>query len=559
MAEVATTQRAYTLRLQGVDKHDNSWRDALWATHEAVNRGAKVFGEWLLTLRGGLDHRLADDGGIGQRKQRRILLALSWLSVEDCHGASQNDSLIVARGTDATDCRSDQLKAALNLILLRRGLDETEAGEWVADCQPSISAAIRDDAVWVNRSLAFDSVVERCPGLDRDEAWDFLTPFFVSSDAYFKSIVSDSEEGTEEKSAKKAEKAKDLVQKAGGWLSSRMGTGKGADFSAMAVAYDSIAKWAASANACARAWKPSPRLAQELHGLSPKGTGSNAVLSVISGPGYKSATINYVRKIDDLPLVQPEHLTELASLAAQDADKCRNKSGGKGSRPYSTLMLREVEAVCGYSYLQAEGPSRHREFSVMLDHAARRVNVAHSWIKNAEAERREFEEDAQRIGRVPPFAYDWLQEFCRVRAIETGSLSSYRIRKRAIDGWDRVLDRWSRADCKSNAERVAAARALQDDPDGKFGDIQLFEALAADEAICVWKPDGSPSAKPLQDFVFATEAAAGRRRFKVPSYRHPDALRHPVFTDFGNSRWGIRFSAHRAPAGLRSFRKRSRS
>ena len=143
-------------------------------------------------------------------------------------------------------------------------------------------------------------------------------------------------------------------------------------------------------------------LAQELEGPSPKGVGCKGVLSVISGPGYKSATINYVRKIDGLPIVQQEHLSELASLAAQDADKCRNKSGGKGTRPYSTSILREVEAACGYSYLQADGPARHREFSVMLDHAARRVNVAHSWIKNAEAERREFEEDAHAWGMFHP-------------------------------------------------------------------------------------------------------------------------------------------------------------
>ena len=106
------------------------------------------------------------------------------------------------------------------------------------------------------------------------------------------------------------------------------------------------------------------------------------------------------------------------------------------------------------------------------------------------------------------------------------------------------------ADCTSSADRITAARTLQDDPESKFGDIQLFEALAADEAICVWKPEGSPSVKPLQDFVFASEAAAKRQRFKVPCYRHPDALRHPVFTDFGNSRWGIDFSANRAPAKL---------
>ncbi len=148
MAEIPTTQRAYTLRLRGANKEDQSWRDALWATHEAVNKGAKVFGDWLLTLRGGLDHRLADeppideiqlcaarkalekqsknkkDGNGKPRKptsaevqekavadresrirDRRILLALSWLSVEDERGAPKDDSLIVAKGTDSASCR----------------------------------------------------------------------------------------------------------------------------------------------------------------------------------------------------------------------------------------------------------------------------------------------------------------------------------------------------------------------------------------------------------------------------------------------------------------------
>ena len=41
-----TTQRAYTLRLHDADKNDRSWCLALWATHEAVNKGAKVFGDW---------------------------------------------------------------------------------------------------------------------------------------------------------------------------------------------------------------------------------------------------------------------------------------------------------------------------------------------------------------------------------------------------------------------------------------------------------------------------------------------------------------------------------
>jgi hypothetical protein len=126
--EYPTTQRAYTLRLRGIDPQNHSWRDALWATHEAVNRGAKVFGEWLLTLRGGLDHQLADApvkvrGGTTQpptnddRRDRRILLALSWLSVEDAHGAPNDKSLIVAKGTDSADCRARKLADALNGIL----------------------------------------------------------------------------------------------------------------------------------------------------------------------------------------------------------------------------------------------------------------------------------------------------------------------------------------------------------------------------------------------------------------------------------------------------------
>ncbi len=105
-------QRAYTLRLRGVDPNDQSWRHALWQTHEAVNKGAKAFGDWLLTLRGGLDHALADakvtekkdqkrDPTDEERKARRILLALSWLSVESKLGAPTG--YIVASGEETAE------------------------------------------------------------------------------------------------------------------------------------------------------------------------------------------------------------------------------------------------------------------------------------------------------------------------------------------------------------------------------------------------------------------------------------------------------------------------
>ncbi|MBX3322998.1 MAG: hypothetical protein KF757_08415 [Phycisphaeraceae bacterium] len=43
--EAPTTQRAYTLRLRGANDEDRTWREALWATHEAINAGVNVFGD----------------------------------------------------------------------------------------------------------------------------------------------------------------------------------------------------------------------------------------------------------------------------------------------------------------------------------------------------------------------------------------------------------------------------------------------------------------------------------------------------------------------------------
>lgn len=47
-----------------------------------------------------------------------------------------------------------------------------------------------------------------------------------------------------------------------------------------------------------------------------------------------------------------------------------------------------------------------------------------------------------------------------------------------------------------------------------------------------------------------------RQRFKVPAYCHPHALRHPVFCDFGNSRWNVEFAIHRAKESAPSVEAR---
>jgi len=552
------TQRAYTLRLRGVDPGDTSWRKALWQTHEAVNKGAKVFGDWLLTLRGGLNHTLADtkvkgekwkpdrDPTDDERRVRRILLALSWLSVESKLGAPEK--LIVSSGEEAAEDRNSKVIAALEEILKSRNLADNEIDDWKNDCSASLSAAIRDDAVWVNRSKAFDEAVKHIgPSLTREEPWDMLERFFGSRDAYLAPAKGSEDESSE---AEQEDKAKDLVQKAGQWLSSRFGTGKGADFPRMAAVYGRIAAWADTAQAGTTGKDAIKELAAALGTFAPASNDIQGVLGLISGPGYKSATRNLLAQFDARPILTQQDLTRLNQTATADRKKCATNTGSKGQRAYANAILKNVESVCGFTYLQNGGPARHSEFAVILDHAARRVSLAHTWIKRAEAERAKFEEDAKKIDQVPKAAREWLDQFCLKRSEASGALEPYRIRRRAVDGWKEVVAAWSKPDCKTAEDRIAAARALQDDPEiDKFGDIQLFEALAEDEAVCVWHRDGDAAKPPdpqlLIDYALAAEAEFKKRRFKVPAYRHPDALLHPVFCDFGRSRWEIRFDVHK--------------
>ena len=573
------TQRAYTLRLRRAPgkcphcgKDDCAcWRNALWSTHEAVNKGAKVFGDWLLTLRGGLSHELAepppakgkkrsDDDTATLRKNRRIVLVLSWLSVEDERGAPSNQTR-VATGAEADSTRREKIVAALRSILSARGVGEQGIESWVADCADSLSSRIRNDAVWVNRSAAFDAATQEIgPSLTRDEVWDILEPFFGSREAYLAQVeLKDDDTGEEEK-------AKDLVQKAGQWLSSRFGTGTGAAFASMAKVYRRMSAWARvelkrmkqqsgnqpddSAGSVSAATAICS-LATGIKKFKPISSDANGILKLISGPGYKSATRNIVKAWGDhANAVSKENLAKFAEVAAKDQAKCKGNVGGKGHRPWSDKILEFVEAACGFTYRQQDGRARHSEFAVMLDHAARRVSIGHSWIKRAEAQRRRFEEDAKRLVNVPNDAAAWLEEFVAERSGISGATAAggeYRIRRRAFEGWEEIVKKWKRTSCKTEEDRIAAAREVQADPEiDKFGDIQLFEALAVDDAKCVWRQNDQATPDPLRDYVLGHDARFKQRHFKVPAYRHPDPLRHPVFGDFGNSRWEIKYAVHEA-------------
>lgn len=559
---VPTTQRAYTLRLNGADPKNRLWRENLWRTHEAVNKGAQAFGDWLLTLRGGLCHTLVDMKVPGkgkkterepteeEKRDRRIILALSWLSVESEKGAPSGH--FVPYDFDSKSGKRSNWKTvdALQELLKSRGVSEDDINTWVGDCSASLSAAIREDAVWVNRSKAFDEAVKKVgDSFTRDEVWDLLGRFFNDKSiekakaVYLAPISEDTEESGD--SGEKEDEAKDLVQKSGQWLSSRFGTGKGADFEQMSKVYEKIAISANTLQYGNDGPKTIADIATALSVFNPASNDLNGVLKLISGPGYKSATRNLLNNISGQRSVTQDDINNLKAKAEEDAQKCAKKSGVKGLRAYASTVLKDVEAACGFTYLRDKGPARHSEYAVMLDHAARRVSAAHTWIKRAEAERRRFEEDAKKMTNVPKPAKMWLDRFCEERSKTSGALVEYLIRKRAVDGWKDLVNAWSRKDCKTMEDRIAAARALQDVPEiVKFGDIQLFEALAADDALCVWQVDGKSDPRSLLDYVAAREAEAKKLRFKVPAYRHPDPLLHPVFCDFGNSRWSIKFDIH---------------
>ncbi len=283
----------------------------------------------------------------------------------------------------------------------------------------------------------------------------------------------------------------------------------------------------------------------------------------ISGPGHKSKTRNFLTRLAGVAAVEKGDLEQLADAARGDALQCKNNLHRKGVRSWTLDLLEDVEEACGFTYCGNGKPgsahvgtckkekcgARHKQFAVMLDHAARRVSMWHSWIKRAELQRCRFEEATRQLDSLKqraPGAVRWLSDFCRKRSELTGAEGEfgYLIRKRAISGWRDVVIAWASIPDPSPEERVGAVRQLQSDAE-KFGDSQLFEALAADEATCVWQgADGQPDASILEEFSAAQVASYNQRRLKVPAYRRPDPLTHPVFCDFGNSRWSVRFAVH---------------
>ncbi len=591
MAE--TTTRAYTLKLSGA----GNWQEFPWKTHVAVNRATWGWGDWLLTLRGGLAAGLANDQSIlpitdevveKELKRRKlnddaratlrseleqardlnlkVLLALSWLSVESPASLAPGNH-IVASGKETPAERQHKIRVRFCELLDRLLIPPEQQQQWLDACEPALTARIRDDAVWVDRSLCFADLQKTCPGLTADWAATTLFGFLGGVDSYFTMPNTDESASAE---------AKDSVQKAGGWLSRNWGTGKKSDAGAISTTLLDLVKVDLATFVGKSAHEALRALLAAAGHLSSDGdsveTSFKQLKQAIGWKGRSSKGAIALEKIRDCQMVSAQLWQQVADKLSQEATEQSTKAGDSTGPPaWMHDWRRDFERRLGIPYRTTR--DLIWEHGVALDHALRRVSASHTWIKRAEVERRRFKIDAAKINdvaKVPAAAKDWLDGFCEWRSTESGAEGDYFIRKRAIDGWDKIVQAWAELEFGSTRQqRINASRDVQKnlDDNEKFGDIQLFAGFGDDDepdqdrkpcladnaASCVWHDvSGKPSSQILKDYVAATIAEHDQRRFKVPTYRHPDPLRHPVFVDYGNSRWNITYSA------LKTFQQREK-
>src|ERR1044072_2460031 len=101
--------------------------------------GIAICADWPLMIGGGISLKAIE-------QEQWPLLALAWLTVES--------------GTNDTSHRlmPEQVAPKLEQILNHHKLDQDRASQLVSACALTLSASIREDANWVDRSKAFESL-----------------------------------------------------------------------------------------------------------------------------------------------------------------------------------------------------------------------------------------------------------------------------------------------------------------------------------------------------------------------------------------------------------------
>lgn len=526
------TQRAYTLKLEGTgtDRRDRSWRDALWDTHLLVNRGAAIWADFLLSFRAGIGYTAAEVSDREERKCRRRICALCWFTVET----------EAPTGNELPWFPLENPLGELSGVLREQGASPETISEWEADCAPTLSARIREDARWVNRWRAWRELTSGSEVTEEDRI-DFVSPFLGTESEFF---------GYDDEGA--AEIDRSMAIMAGGWLSTRLGAGAGSNYEGLAAVYRALAERAAEAAAEGGTTNPQiwlegdPRLNGKIEfGANPR---------ILGAKGRETATAIALKRVlagDS----SKEGWERLAEKARADVSKASDKIGAKGGRPYSNALHEAAsELLKGVRYrYQPQGAARGKDltwqFAVILDHAARKVRMWHTWMKRQESERRKVERTLADV-RIEGVARAWLDNYCEERGSAMGALDGYVIRRAAIGGWTEIWREWNARKAATAEDRIRIARELQEGVVEKFGDIQLFEALAADEAKVVWV-DGPDT---LRDYVEMSWAEQKKRHYKVPAYRPPDPFFHPIYCDYGKSRWDVEYLDHRETRTVRRIR-----
>lgn len=509
------TTRSYTVRLAPL--HDADWRNALVSTHWMINRGVKYFGETLLTFLAGVGPTILDmyEDHIAER---RSLLSLCWLSPESLAG-SPVEFRIEPQNT----------LQELESILIAHGIAPAEIEFWLRDCSATLTAAIRPDAVWVNRYHAWNNLQARWGiTLGDTEIRDFVGRFI--------SLERLTHPGTK---GSARDSAKPMIQPVSTWVSQRFGEGKGRDFHAATEGHEMVADFL-SKNGKVWIGKTWGELMAAMSAFMFNETPPPErmrLLVRLGHAGIKTGTIFFLRDIESDAVVFKEQLDKQTEKAKSDTEMVRKKCGDKGSRIYSDKIHDDLIALTGISVYKAPGNKRsqQKELCVMLDHAARNLSCIISWRKNAESLRREFDQAAHLLSTLEkehPEAKSYLDRFCMERSRELGMNGDYVISQKSIVGWNRVRETWKYATSEEN--RKEKAKRLLFEGGGDFGDIGLYLALADKLAESIRVEENL-----LPDYVKGTTAARSRQRFKVPAFRHADPLGHPVFVDFGTSRPGV--------------------
>lgn len=575
-----TTQRAYTMRLAPAKDSPCDWKDKLWATHKAVNEGARFFGDWVLTLRGGL----APEGDLEPEERR--LLALCWFCVESEENENKNFcvSYIDKGGAEGRHVCEPEMKKAFRECLKEKGISNRERDIWWNDCKGALTARIRDDSAWVQRWKMYEQLSSKPNQTEIKEILlaflgkDFLKPAKADDSSKEKLLNSTAEErGENKKPEKKRKKTHNPSRQARQFCCNWFGEGKGANFDKIRKVAAQIKKFSddLASNVPEKekvlrnkiqkfreknkfekidkqkpGSKPKPVNDPDLNQCGPVKKDWNDMLTALQ---FNSENPDGDRP-DATKFLKPDFWKSLADKANKLHERKKDKKGKPQKTDWSKQLLAKFEQHVGCAYkTEQKGDRRLEYFYFMAGQGVKRVSQTHSWVKISETNRTKAEQIKMEISRKFSqdknwqTAKDWLDEYVSGRTFSSNAIGDYIIQKNAIDGWEDVVKAWN--SCKDADERKEEVGILQNDQNElkKFGDINLFRDLAEEEAVCVWKPGREAEPEILKDYVALTTAEHGAKHFKVPSYRHPDPISHPVYCEFGSSKPNIEYSWRENP------------